>query len=68
MRLIIEDHGPAFDPTHAPDPELPTRLEDATIGGLGIQLMRRFAQSMNYQRRDGINKLTLEFPLAPAPS
>jgi anti-sigma regulatory factor (Ser/Thr protein kinase) len=64
LRLMIEDHGPAFDPTQAPDPELPTQLEDAAIGGLGIHLMRRFAQSMRYQRQDGINKLILDFPLA----
>lgn len=63
LRLVIEDHGPEFDPLQAPDPQLPTRLEDAAIGGLGIHLMRRFTQSMHYQRHDGINRLSLDFPL-----
>jgi anti-sigma regulatory factor (Ser/Thr protein kinase) len=63
LRLVIEDHGPEFDPLQAPDPQFPTRLEDAAIGGLGIHLMRRFTQSMHYQRRDGTNMLSLDFQL-----
>ena len=63
LRLVIEDNGPEFDPLQAPDPQLPTRLEDAAIGGLGIHLMRRFTQSMHYQRHDGTNTLSIDFSL-----
>jgi hypothetical protein len=31
----------------------------AGIGGMGIHLMRRFAQDMAYERVDGANRLTL---------
>jgi anti-sigma regulatory factor (Ser/Thr protein kinase) len=63
LRVIIEDDGVAFDPVASTGPALPTRLEDAAIGGLGIHLMRKFAQSMHYRRHEGVNRLTLDFPL-----
>jgi hypothetical protein len=36
-------------------------LAQARIGNLGIHLMRSFASSMQYERRDGCNRLTLQF-------
>jgi anti-sigma regulatory factor (Ser/Thr protein kinase) len=64
--LTIEDHGFAFDPLAAAAPVAPTTVGEATIGGLGIQLMRKFAKHLSYERRDGMNCLTLCFDLAKA--
>jgi anti-sigma regulatory factor (Ser/Thr protein kinase) len=36
-------------------------LAQVRIGNLGIHLMRSFASSMQYERRDGRNRLTLRF-------
>jgi anti-sigma regulatory factor (Ser/Thr protein kinase) len=36
-------------------------LEEAKVGDLGIHLMRSFASGMHYERRDGRNRLTLQF-------
>src|SRR3954453_23789069 len=57
--LTIEDHGIPFDPRALAEPSLPKTVEEATIGGLGIHLMRRYAETMNYDRHAGANRLTL---------
>lgn len=59
----IEDHGVAFDPREVAAPVAPTSIEEASIGGLGIHLMRHFAQGLAYERMDGTNRLTLRFDL-----
>mgnify|MGYP001407212206 CR=1 FL=1 len=64
--VTIEDGGIPFDPRKAPAPAIPSGLEDATIGGQGINLMKQFAQHMDYERRDGMNRLTLRFDLPAA--
>ena len=55
----IEDDGKAFDPTQHPDPDLDAPLEERKDGGLGIYLVRQIMTSVDYQRRDGKNVLTL---------
>jgi serine/threonine-protein kinase RsbW len=57
----IEDNGRHFDPTQAPSPPVAASLEEATIGNVGVHLMRSFASDMRYERRNGLNRLTLRF-------
>jgi serine/threonine-protein kinase RsbW len=57
--LTIEDQGVPFDPRDLESPTLPKTVEEAQIGGLGIHLMRRYAETMDYLRQDGANRLTL---------
>lgn len=57
----IEDCGPAFNPLEIAPPTAPTAISELPLGGRGIQLMRKFAQSLAYERRDGVNRLTLSF-------
>jgi serine/threonine-protein kinase RsbW len=57
----IVDNGRPFDPTEAPRPPMASSLAQVRIGNLGIHLMRSFASSMRYERRDGCNRLTLQF-------
>jgi len=61
----IEDNGRQFDPTQAPPPVSARSLEEAKVGELGIHLMRSFATGMDYERRDGRNRLTLRFVEPP---
>jgi anti-sigma regulatory factor (Ser/Thr protein kinase) len=63
----IEDNGRQFDPTRAPPPVPARSLEEAKIGDVGIHLMRSFATGMDYERRDGRNRLTLRFVEPPVP-
>jgi serine/threonine-protein kinase RsbW len=57
----IEDTGRPFDPTQVPAPALATSLADAEVGNVGIHLMRSFAKFLHYERRDGRNRLMLQF-------
>lgn len=58
-RIKIKDRGIPFDPTQSPKVELPTCLENAQIGGLGIHLIRNYCDELYYQRRDNVNTLTI---------
>lgn len=60
-RVVVRilDNGVAFDPTQLKEPEAAASLEEAKIGGHGVQLMRRFLESLAYERVDGQNRLTL---------
>jgi len=64
--LIVEDSGPAFDPTIAPTRERPESLEAMPVGGLGLTLLRHYCADIGYERIAGCNRLTLRFPLRSA--
>jgi anti-sigma regulatory factor (Ser/Thr protein kinase) len=57
--LRFEDDGMAFDPLQASEPVLPTSLDDAVPGGLGLMLVRKFAKSVAYERSGDRNRLTI---------
>ena len=57
----IEDNGRRFDPTRVPSPPMANSLREAKVGNLGVDLIRKFASEMRYERRGGCNRLTLRF-------
>jgi serine/threonine-protein kinase RsbW/sigma-B regulation protein RsbU (phosphoserine phosphatase) len=57
--LRFEDDGKLFNPLDAPAPTIPGSIEEAVPGGLGLVLVRRFAKWVDYERRDGRNRLTI---------
>lgn len=59
MKFIITDSGIAFDPTKASSTDTTLSAEDRPIGGLGILLVRKLMDSINYERINGKNVLTL---------
>jgi anti-sigma regulatory factor (Ser/Thr protein kinase) len=59
----ITDDGRPFNPLSQAEPKPLKDLASAEIGGLGIKLVRCFASSIDYQRRDAMNRLTLTFPV-----
>jgi anti-sigma regulatory factor (Ser/Thr protein kinase) len=61
--ITVADFAAAFDPLGVvPRPRAAT-IEEAVVGGHGIQLMRQFAQHLAYEHKDGMNRLTLGFDL-----
>lgn len=56
----VVDNGREFDPTAAPEPDLTLTLEERTPGGLGIHLMRRVMDRLEYTRRGAENVLRME--------
>ena len=60
ITITIEDDGQAFNPlSDAPEPDLEAALEDRTVGGLGIHLVRSMMDEVHYQRQQNKNCLTL---------
>jgi len=59
VRITIVDDGRPFNPLEATPPPAPTSLEDAPIGGLGIQLIRAYARKIQYRRVADRNELVL---------
>jgi anti-sigma regulatory factor (Ser/Thr protein kinase) len=55
----IEDDGVEFNPTQQPIPNLHAPLEERKVGGLGIYLVRQIMTSVEYQRVEGKNVVTL---------
>jgi len=57
--LWFEDDGHEFNPLTAPEPDVNQSSEERAPGGLGIHLVRKMAEKMDYERRDGRNRLTV---------
>jgi serine/threonine-protein kinase RsbW len=48
-----------FDPTQAPEVDVSKKPEERTPGGLGIHLVRKLADEINYEYRDGTSIITV---------
>ena len=59
LKVTIIDSGMPFDPTVKADVDTTLTAEERPIGGLGIHLVRQIMDSINYERIDGLNMLTL---------
>jgi len=51
----VSDDGRAFDPTTAPPPDIRAELEDRTVGGLGVHIVRTLVDAFEYARDDERN-------------
>ena len=60
VRLILEDDGHPFNPLDLPEPDVHLPLEARPPGGLGLHLVRKLAERLAYERRDGRNRVTVE--------
>jgi sigma-B regulation protein RsbU (phosphoserine phosphatase) len=56
----LKDDAPAFNPLTAPDADLTTPLDERTAGGLGIHLMRKLMDEIEYQRLEDGNLLIMK--------
>ncbi len=54
ITIILSDTGESFDPSEVPMPDLKADLSDRKIGGLGIFLMRKLMDEIDY--KPGPNK------------
>jgi anti-sigma regulatory factor (Ser/Thr protein kinase) len=56
----MEDDGVPFNPLKKQAAELPTDVDSAQIGGLGIHITRELMDTINYERKRGINRVTVK--------
>ena len=59
LTAVIEDDGRPFDPREVPRPNVDAPIEERKSGGLGVYLVRTFAQNVEYRRAESRNVLTL---------
>lgn len=57
MRFI--DDGEEYDPRSAKDPDLTTPVEERKIGGLGIFMIKKMMDVVEYERQEDKNILTI---------
>jgi len=59
LRIQIEDDGCPFNPLEHPTPDLSKPIDERPIGGMGIHMMRKSLDGMEYRRESGKNILTM---------
>ena len=59
IAVIVMDDGRPFNPLVVPDPDTSLPLEERPIGGLGIHLLRRMSDEIEYVREGNKNRVTL---------
>jgi anti-sigma regulatory factor (Ser/Thr protein kinase) len=52
------DSAPPFDPTTVPNSKVEERIEDQ-VGGLGLPIIRRVMDEIEYSRQGDTNRLIL---------
>ena len=57
--FCISDKGIAFNPLKKADPELTVPAEQREIGGLGIFIIKKTMDSVEYSRENGENRLIM---------
>ncbi|MBF7728758.1 ATP-binding protein [Pseudomonas sp. N040] len=56
--ITVSDEGTACDPLGLPSRTRPQSLAEAEPGGLGVSMMRTFADALSYRYSEGRNQLT----------
>jgi serine/threonine-protein kinase RsbW len=59
--FIVEDDAPRFDPLEAPELPAIDVGEEMRVGGQGIRLLRRFADTLEYEPTPTGNQLSIGF-------
>lgn len=58
--MQFKDWGKPFNPVEKRDPDFTIPFDERPIGGLGIHMVRNFADEVGYEYRDGCNILTIK--------
>ncbi len=57
--LRFTDNGFPYDPTRNPNPDINLSAEERNIGGLGIFMVKKSVDTMEYEYNNNLNTLTL---------
>lgn len=63
--VTISDRGRAFDPEKVPEPDLVSPLEERKTGGLGLYLMRKLMDHVEFRFDEGENILVMSKRVQP---
>lgn len=59
MTVLVEDDGRPFNPLVQAEPDTNLPIEERPIGGMGLHLLRKLSDRMEYAWKDGRNRVTL---------
>ena len=65
LTLLYE--GVAFDPSGHEPASRPSNLAEAQLGGLGLLMLRKFSDAIDYERSAGRNELRISVNWTEAP-
>jgi anti-sigma regulatory factor (Ser/Thr protein kinase) len=68
LSFEIADRGAEYNPTTLREPNLPDSLNERSVGGLGVFLVRQLTESLDYSRDGEWNRLRFAFSAASAAS
>ena len=60
VEITFIDNGVPYDPLAKADPDTTLSLEERQIGGLGIFIVKKTMDAVNYEYKDGKNILTIK--------
>jgi sigma-B regulation protein RsbU (phosphoserine phosphatase) len=60
MRVEVEDEGKPFNPLEVAEADTTKPLEERAVGGLGIHLVRKLTDGLEYKRHEGRNLLVMK--------
>ena len=60
LTLTISDSGTPFDPLSAEEPDIHQPGRERKIGGLGIMMVKKTMDEIQYEYKDGKNILTIK--------
>jgi len=65
--LVFRDDGTQYNPLEAEDPDITLSIEERGIGGLGVFMVKKMMDSVEYEYIDGVNTLRLSLKLPDEP-
>ncbi len=60
VEITFIDNGRQYDPLAKADPDTTLSLDDRPIGGMGILIVKKSMDAVNYEYKDGKNILTIK--------
>ena len=59
LRITFEDSGKPYNPLDKPEPELALPINERPIGGLGVFMVKKIMDTVQYRYENGKNQLTM---------
>lgn len=59
ITLVFADDGKPYNPLESEEPDITAGIEERTIGGLGLFMVKKMAESVAYEYAAGKNQMTV---------
>lgn len=59
VTLVFRDDGSPYNPLEAEEPDVTAGIEERSIGGLGLFMVKKMAEHVLYDYTSGMNQLTV---------